>query len=182
MMVATDIAARGINIQAISHVINFDVPAFAEDYIHRIGRTGRAAATGDAMTFVSEDEVNNLRKIERFIERTFELTMADGFAYTHRVTLESKPRTDGKKSKPGSAQRKRAKAQQGQTAQAEQKQPAQQERPKKKSSFKRSKKKSTGKAGNSFGGQRSESSKPKNKKKSWSKKKRFNRGSETRND
>ncbi|MHC5119807.1 MAG: DEAD/DEAH box helicase [Planctomycetota bacterium] len=111
VMVATDIAARGINIQGISHVINFDVPAFAEDYIHRIGRTGRAAATGDAMTFVSEDEVNNLRKIERFIERTFEPRMAEGFAYTHRVTLETKPRTDGKKSKPGSGQRKRMKSQ-----------------------------------------------------------------------
>lgn len=111
VMVATDIAARGINIQGISHVINFDVPAFAEDYIHRIGRTGRAAATGDAMTFVSEDEVLNLRKIERFIERTFEPRMAEGFAYTNRVTLETKPRTDGKKSKPGSSQRKRMKSQ-----------------------------------------------------------------------
>jgi len=111
VMVATDIAARGINIQGISHVINFDVPAFAEDYIHRIGRTGRATATGDAMTFVSEDEVNNLRKIERFIERTFEPRMAEGFAYTNRVSMETKPRTDGKKSKPGSSQRKRMRSQ-----------------------------------------------------------------------
>jgi ATP-dependent RNA helicase RhlE len=164
VMVATDIAARGINIQGISHVINFDVPAFAEDYIHRIGRTGRATATGDAMTFVSEDEVKNLRKIERFIERTFEPTMADGFAYANRVSLEVKPRTDGKKTKPGSSQRKRAKGQkQDGTNPSGQNQPS-----KKKSSFKRSKKKSDKKQGNSFGGQRSGSSKPKNKKKSWS--------------
>ncbi|MHC5115888.1 MAG: DEAD/DEAH box helicase, partial [Planctomycetota bacterium] len=84
VLVATDIAARGINIQGISHVINFDVPGYAEDYIHRIGRTGRATATGDAMTFVSEEEVLNLRKIERFIECKFKPRMVEGFAYTHR--------------------------------------------------------------------------------------------------
>ena len=55
VMVATDIAARGIDVEGISHVINFDVPEYAEDYIHRIGRTGRATATGDAITFVSQE-------------------------------------------------------------------------------------------------------------------------------
>ena len=113
VLVATDIAARGINIQGISHVINFDVPGYAEDYIHRIGRTGRATATGDAMTFVSEEEVLNLRKIERFIECKFKPRMVEGFAYTHRVNLETRPKAKkgGKPSKPGSSQRKRAKAQ-----------------------------------------------------------------------
>ncbi|MFZ9023597.1 MAG: DEAD/DEAH box helicase, partial [Anaerohalosphaeraceae bacterium] len=71
VLVATDIAARGINVEGISHVVNFDVPGYAEDYIHRIGRTGRATATGDAITFVSEEEGLNLRKIERFIETKF---------------------------------------------------------------------------------------------------------------
>ena len=71
VMVATDIAARGIHITDISHVINFDVPAYPEDYIHRIGRTGRAEATGDAITFVSPDEHKYLRRIEKFIGRDF---------------------------------------------------------------------------------------------------------------
>ena len=62
VMVATDIAARGIDVSGISHVINFDVPAFAEDYIHRIGRTGRATATGDAITFVSHVPGVRLRR------------------------------------------------------------------------------------------------------------------------
>ncbi len=112
VMVATDIAARGIDVEGISHVINFDVPIYAEDYIHRIGRTGRAEATGDAMTFVSQEEVLSLRKIERFIEHKFKPKMADGFAYSHRVDLESKPKSskDGKRSKPGSSQRQRMKA------------------------------------------------------------------------
>ncbi|MHC4385815.1 MAG: DEAD/DEAH box helicase [Planctomycetota bacterium] len=172
VMVATDIAARGINIQGISHVVNFDVPGYAEDYIHRIGRTGRATATGDAMTFVSEEEVLNLRKIERFIERKFEPRMVEGFAYTHRVNLDTKPKAKkgGKPSKPGSSQRKRAKAKQGQkpaSDQSRQKSPA-----KKKSGFKRSKKKTSGKQEKTFGGKRSASSKPKHMKKSWSKKKK----------
>jgi ATP-dependent RNA helicase RhlE len=111
IMVATDIAARGINIEGISHVINYDVPGYAEDYVHRIGRTGRAAATGDAMTFVSQDEVANLRSIEKFIERTFEPKMVDGFAYTQRVDLTPKPKNkkEGKRSRPGSSRRRRIK-------------------------------------------------------------------------
>ncbi len=111
VMVATDIAARGINVEGISHVINFDVPGYAEDYIHRIGRTGRATATGDAITFVSQEEVQNLRDIERFIERKFEPTIADGFVYTERVNLRAAPKSKktGKRSKPGSSQRKRMK-------------------------------------------------------------------------
>ncbi len=112
VMVATDIAARGINIIGVSHVINYDVPGVAEDYIHRIGRTGRATAIGDAMTFVSQEEISDLRKIEKFIERDFEATMVDGFAYTHRVNLGSKPKSkkDGKRPKPRSGQRRRIKA------------------------------------------------------------------------
>jgi len=80
VMVATDIAARGIHIDAISHVVNFDVPAYAEDYIHRIGRTGRAAATGDAITFVSRDERKYLRNIEKFIGREFQSEVCEGFS------------------------------------------------------------------------------------------------------
>jgi ATP-dependent RNA helicase RhlE len=81
VMVATDIAARGIDITGISHVINFDVPAIPEDYIHRIGRTGRAEATGDAITFVSRDEHKQLRMIEKFIGRDFTPVECPGFTY-----------------------------------------------------------------------------------------------------
>ncbi len=109
VMVATDIAARGIDIQGISHVVNFDVPAFAEDYVHRIGRTGRANATGDAITFVSKDEILSLRKIERFIERKIEPTMIDDFEYSERINLNDGPKRKGSKlEKKGSVQRGRA--------------------------------------------------------------------------
>ncbi len=82
VMVATDIAARGIDVEGISHVVNFDVPAFAEDYIHRIGRTGRAEAKGDAITLVSRDEDKYLRQIERFIGCKFKMERCPGFGYT----------------------------------------------------------------------------------------------------
>lgn len=112
VMVATDVAARGINVEGISHVINYDIPAYAEDYIHRIGRTGRAENTGDAITFVSQEEVLNLRKIERFIEHKFKPKMADGFSYTNQVNMDARPQSkkSGNRSRPGSSQRKRAKA------------------------------------------------------------------------
>jgi ATP-dependent RNA helicase RhlE len=100
-MVATDIAARGINIEGISHVINYDVPAFAEDYVHRIGRTGRAEALGDAITFVSYDEQKYLRKIENFIGRDLETEKCEGFAYTKSDSLHPQSRPAEKsKSKP----------------------------------------------------------------------------------
>ncbi|MBF2052538.1 MAG: DEAD/DEAH box helicase [Candidatus Sericytochromatia bacterium] len=67
ILVATDIAARGIDVDGISHVINYDTPAHAEDYVHRIGRTGRAEATGSAWTFTSVDEAKYLQKIEKLI-------------------------------------------------------------------------------------------------------------------
>jgi ATP-dependent RNA helicase RhlE len=90
VLVATDIAARGLNVTGISHVVNFDVPAFAEDYIHRIGRTGRASATGDSVTFVSSDEMVNLKRIEKFINRKFEMKACEGFNYSKALEL-SKP-------------------------------------------------------------------------------------------
>ena len=66
ILVATDVAARGIDIPAISHVINFDLPMSAEDYVHRIGRTGRAGATGIALSFVSNRDRRLVSEIERF--------------------------------------------------------------------------------------------------------------------
>ncbi len=79
VLVATDIVARGIDVRGISHVINFDVPLFAQDYVHRIGRTGRATATGDAITFVAPDEHDQLRRIERFIGRKLAVEAYEGF-------------------------------------------------------------------------------------------------------
>jgi ATP-dependent RNA helicase RhlE len=81
VLVATDIAARGIDVEALSHVINFDVPAVPEDYIHRVGRTARAEMEGDAFTFVSEAELGELHAIERAVgQRLPRLTLA-GFDY-----------------------------------------------------------------------------------------------------
>jgi ATP-dependent RNA helicase RhlE len=103
VMVATDIAARGINIEGISHVINYDVPAYAEDYVHRIGRTGRAEALGDAITFVSYDEQKYLRKIENFIGRELETEKCEGFAYAKSDSVKPQPTEKSKsKSKPKS--------------------------------------------------------------------------------
>ena len=80
VLVATDIAARGIDIDGVSHVVNFDAPGQPEDYIHRIGRTGRAEATGDAITFVSAAERDNLRAIEKHTGKPVEPVTFDGFA------------------------------------------------------------------------------------------------------
>jgi len=84
VLVATDIAARGIDVEGISHVVNYDTPTFAEDYIHRIGRTGRASLKGDALTFVSREEQKHLRKIEQFVEKRYELKKHPSFDYTKK--------------------------------------------------------------------------------------------------
>lgn len=81
VLVATDIAARGIDVDGISHVVNFDFPHIVEDYVHRIGRTGRAQAIGDAISFVSPDELPDVRKLERFINRGLVRKKAEGFDY-----------------------------------------------------------------------------------------------------
>lgn len=82
VLVATDIAARGIDVDGISHVINFDFPMTNEDYVHRIGRTGRANQIGDAISFVAQDEHGDLRSLERFIGRGLPRRKLDGFDYT----------------------------------------------------------------------------------------------------
>ncbi len=84
VLVATDIAARGIDVDALGHVINFDVPQVPEDYIHRVGRTGRAEATGDAFTFVAPDEKHELAAIERAIGRPRPRVTVPDFDYAAR--------------------------------------------------------------------------------------------------
>jgi ATP-dependent RNA helicase RhlE len=84
VLVATDIAARGIDVEALSHVVNFDVPAVPEDYIHRVGRTGRAELTGEAYTFVAPDEESDLRAIERAIGKSLPRVTLPDFDYKAR--------------------------------------------------------------------------------------------------
>ena len=84
VLVATDIAARGIDVEALGHVINFDVPQAPEDYIHRIGRTGRAEATGEAFTFVSQHEQSELHAIERVVGRKLPRVTVPDFDYAAR--------------------------------------------------------------------------------------------------
>jgi ATP-dependent RNA helicase RhlE len=81
VLVATDIAARGIDVEALSHVVNFDVPVVPDDYIHRVGRTGRASMTGDAFTFVSPEEEGDLRAIERAIGKALPRVTLPDFDY-----------------------------------------------------------------------------------------------------
>jgi ATP-dependent RNA helicase RhlE len=81
VMVATDIAARGIDVAGVSHVINYDIPANPEDYVHRIGRTGRAAAIGDAFTLTTPDQLGEIRDIERFIGQKVPQLKLEGFNY-----------------------------------------------------------------------------------------------------
>jgi ATP-dependent RNA helicase RhlE len=84
VLVATDIAARGIDVDGISHVINYDFPKHPEDYVHRIGRTGRALAVGEALSFASPEDHSVLRALERFIGRGLVRKHAEGFDYRFR--------------------------------------------------------------------------------------------------
>ena len=79
ILVATDIAARGLDIEQLPHVVNFDLPNVSEDYVHRIGRTGRAGATGEAISLVSADEVDLLSDIERLTQKLLERREIEGF-------------------------------------------------------------------------------------------------------
>src|SRR5262245_38633585 len=82
VLVATDIAARGIDVDGISHVVNYDFPMHPEDYVHRIGRTGRAQAVGDAISFVTPEDQSALRALERFIGRGIVRKRSEGFNYS----------------------------------------------------------------------------------------------------
>ncbi|HMJ66115.1 MAG TPA: DEAD/DEAH box helicase [Candidatus Binatia bacterium] len=88
VLVATDIAARGLDIEDVSHVINFDVPQHPEDYVHRIGRTGRAQATGDAFTLMVAEDSKHMMAIERFIGKKIERVKLDTFNYKYTALFE----------------------------------------------------------------------------------------------
>lgn len=98
VMVATDIAARGLDIAGVSHVINYDVPLNPEDYVHRIGRTGRAQKEGDAFTLLTEDEVKLSKSIEHFIGKSIKRIKLDEFKYMYSALFEAEEkRASGKR-------------------------------------------------------------------------------------
>jgi ATP-dependent RNA helicase RhlE len=95
ILVATDVAARGLDIEQLPQVVNFDLPTVAEDYIHRIGRTGRAGSKGEAVSLVSADEFKQLTEIERLLKRLLPRKLVDGFEPDHNIpesTLDLRPR------------------------------------------------------------------------------------------
>ncbi|WKD49253.1 DEAD/DEAH box helicase [Microbulbifer spongiae] len=107
ILVATDIAARGIDIDQLPQVVNFDLPNVPEDYVHRIGRTGRAGAHGQAVSLVSADEFKQLRDIERLIGKAVPREEVEGFEPDHQVPASGSPRrSDGQRQR--SERQKRA--------------------------------------------------------------------------
>ena len=101
VLVATDIAARGLDIANVSHVINFDVPQHPEDYVHRIGRTGRAEATGDAFTLMVAEDSQHVHAIERFIAQKVERVRLENFNYKYTAIFD-----DDKPGQPSAHERK----------------------------------------------------------------------------
>jgi superfamily II DNA/RNA helicase len=104
VLVATDVAARGIDIPGITHVFNYDLPKFAEDYVHRIGRTGRAGRTGTAISLVHHAEQGALKRIERFVRLPLAVSVIAGFEPRRSAPAGgSRPGFGGGRGRPGGA-------------------------------------------------------------------------------
>lgn len=107
ILVATDVAARGIDVSGVTHVINYRVPENAEDYVHRIGRTGRAEKEGDAFTILTADELDNAVSIENFINRKIEKKKLENFDYIYTALLDDSPPRPVRKKRPPAPKRRR---------------------------------------------------------------------------
>ena len=107
ILVATDVAARGIDISDVTHVINYRVPENPEDYVHRIGRTGRAEKEGDAFTILTADELEYAEAVERFLDKKIKRDKLEGFDYLYTAMLDDKPIKSFKKPKRGGGKRRR---------------------------------------------------------------------------
>ncbi len=106
ILVATDVAARGIDINGVTHVINYRVPENPEDYVHRIGRTGRAEAQGDAFTLLTADEVDFAKSVEIFVNQKIERRKLEGFDYAYTALLDTQARPV-RKPRPAAKPRRR---------------------------------------------------------------------------
>ena len=106
ILVATDVAARGIDVNGVTHVINYRVPENPEDYVHRIGRTGRAEAQGDAFTLLTADEVDFAKSVEIFIKQKIERRKLEGFDYAYTALLDEGARPI-RKPRPAAPKRRR---------------------------------------------------------------------------
>ncbi|MCW8830983.1 MAG: helicase-related protein, partial [Gammaproteobacteria bacterium] len=106
VLVATDIAARGIDIDQLPHVVNYELPNIAEDYVHRIGRTGRAGNEGEAMSLVCVDELKLLKDIEKLIKRDIPKDVIDGFEPDLSIKPEPIQRGRGGQQRSGGSNRR----------------------------------------------------------------------------
>ncbi|MDO8812076.1 MAG: helicase-related protein, partial [Gallionella sp.] len=100
ILVATDVAARGLDVRGISHVINFDLPKFAEDYVHRIGRTGRGGESGIAISFASNRDAQLLKRIERYTEQSIKMHTIEGLEPKYKLRTGG-PSSDRPRSNSG---------------------------------------------------------------------------------
>lgn len=107
ILVATDVAARGIDISDVTHVINYRVPENAEDYVHRIGRTGRAEKEGDAFTILTADELEFAESVEGFVNKKIERKKLDGFEYQYTAMLDTEKRKPIRKPRRGGGRKRR---------------------------------------------------------------------------
>ena len=100
VLVATDIAARGLDIPLLPHVVNFELPNISEDYVHRIGRTGRAGASGEAISLVSADETTYLRDIEKLVGLKIPVEIVEGFEPDPNASTEPIKQGQGRGRRP----------------------------------------------------------------------------------